>query len=157
MLLVIAAIGTVIIYVVGNLPQLTRQANDLQSRGASGVRSIQLNLGTRVELHLTILGTIFLALVGIGYWFDRFDLLYSSRAVAYGAGYTDVNAKWPALNILMGITAVMVVLLLVNIRVRTWRLLVGALAAWLVAFIVVGNIYPAIIQQLVVKPSEVGA
>jgi uncharacterized membrane protein (UPF0182 family) len=153
-LLVIAAIGTIVIYIAGNLPQLSRQISEIQTGGARASRNIQLNLGSRIGTHLTVLGAIFLALVGVGYWFDRFDLLYSSRAVAYGAGYTDVNAKWPALNILMAITAVMVILLLVNLRVRTWRLLVGALGAWLIAFIVVGNIYPAIIQQFVVKPSE---
>jgi uncharacterized membrane protein (UPF0182 family) len=153
-LLVIAAIGTVIIYAAGNLPQLGRQIGEFQTRGPAAGRKINLNLGPRIGTHLTVLASIFLVLVGIGYWFDRFDLLYSSRAVAYGAGYTDVNAKWPALNILMGITAVMVVLLLVNLRVRTWRLLVGALGAWLIAFVVVGNIYPAIIQQFVVRPSE---
>ena len=153
-LLVIAAIGTAIIYVLGNFPQISQQLSNIQTGRALGGRGIQINLGRSVGAHLTVLGAIFLALIGVGYWFDRYDLLYSSRAVAYGAGYTDVNAKLPALNILMVITAVMLVLLLINIRVRTWRLLIGALGIWLVAFVVVGNVYPAIIQQWVVKPSE---
>ncbi len=154
-LLVLAALGSIVIYVLGNLQQLSRQVTDFQTRGpASARQSLRVELGGPIGVHLTILASIFLALIGVSYYFDRFDLLYSSRAVAYGAGYTDVTAKWPALNILMVITAIMVILLLVNIRVRTWRLLVGALGVWLVAFIVVGNIYPAIIQQIVVKPSE---
>jgi uncharacterized membrane protein (UPF0182 family) len=154
-LVVLAAIGSIIIYVIAYLPQISRQVTDFQTRGPAAARqNIRVELGGPIGLHLTILGAIFLTLIGVSYYFDRFDLLYSSRAVAYGAGYSDVNAKWPALNILIAITGIMVILLLVNIRVRTWRLLVGALGVWLVAFVVVGNIYPAIIQQFVVKPSE---
>ena len=115
-LVVLAAIGSIIIYVVGYLPQISRQVADFQTRGpASARQTIRVELGGPVGVHLTILGAVFLTLIGISYYFDRFDLLYSSRSVAYGAGYTDVNAKWPALNILMAITGILVILLLVNI------------------------------------------
>ena len=113
-----------------------------------------LRLPQCVEVHMTVLGAIFLLLLAVGYWLDRFDLLYSSRSVAYGAGYTDVNAKLPALTIMLVIALAMAVLLLINLRVRTWKLLAGALGLWLLALIAVDNIYPAIIQQFVVKPSE---
>lgn len=169
-LLVVAAIGTVVVYILNNLAQLTTQFNDLQRRatlGDAGRRtkdedlpsfmrssSSVFRLDRGVTTHLSILGAIFLALVAVGYWLDRYDLLYSSRSIAYGAGYTDVNAKLPALNIMMVIVGIVVILLLVNIRVRTWRLLVGALGAWLLALIIVDGIYPYVIQQFVVKPSE---
>ncbi|MEO8288549.1 MAG: UPF0182 family protein [Chloroflexota bacterium] len=153
-LLVLSAIGAVIIYLVGNLPQINTQFAGLQGSSASNRPSFKLTLDGRIATHLTILGAIFLALIGIGYWFDRFDLLYSTSSAAYGAGYTDVNARLPALNIMMAIAGVMVILLLVNLRVRTWKLLAGAIGAWLIALILVGGVYPAIIQQFVVKPSE---
>jgi uncharacterized membrane protein (UPF0182 family) len=107
-----------------------------------------------VGTHLSILGAIFLLLVAVGYWLQRFDLLYSSRAVAYGAGYTDVNARLPSLYIMMGIAAVAALLLLANIWVRTWKLLLGALGAWLLALVLVGGVYPWFVQQFQVKPNE---
>ena len=77
-----------------------------------------------VEVHMTVLGTIFLLLLAVGYWLDRYDLLYSSRSIAYGAGYTDVNAKLPALTIMLVIALAMAVLLLINLRCgpgNCWR------------------------------------
>ena len=93
-------------------------------------------------------------LLAVGNWFGRFDLLYSSRAVSYGAGYTDVNARLPAQYIMMVVAGLASLLLLANIWVRTWKLLLGALGVWLLALILVGGVYPAIIQSFVVRPSE---
>ncbi|HST04337.1 MAG TPA: UPF0182 family protein [Chloroflexia bacterium] len=160
-LLVMAAIGTALVYLASNYEQLSRRFTGQVTMGPGGRRVVvnpvagpPIRLPQSVEVHMTILGAIFLLLLAVGYWLDRFDLLYSSRAVAYGAGYTDVNAKLPAITIMLVIALAMAVLLLINLRVRTWKLLAGALGLWLLALIAVDNIYPAIIQQFVVKPSE---
>ena len=158
-LLIVGAIGTGIIYVIGNAPQIARQLSS-QIPTQPG-RPTQVNLSglsfhlpKSASVHLTVLGAIFLTLIGVGYWFDRFNLLYASHDIAYGANYTDVNARIPALNIMMFIAGVVVVLLLVNLWVRTWRLLLGAIGLWLLALVLVAGVYPAIIQQFVVSPSE---
>lgn len=148
-LLVVTAIGAGLIYGISS----ARKVGNQVQRGARPT-TFAFSLDASVRAHLSILGAIFLALIAIGYWLDRFDLLYSTRAFATGAGYTDVHAKWPALNIMMVVAVVMAVLLLVNIRVRTWKLLVGALGVWLVALLLVSGAYPAIVQEFVVKPSE---
>ncbi|MGA7731304.1 MAG: UPF0182 family protein [Chloroflexia bacterium] len=159
-LLILTAIGTVIVYALGNVPQIIRQLNT-QVQGPPGARrntidmeGITLRFPQSASVHLTVLGAIFLALIGIGYWFDRFDLLYSPHDLAYGASYTDANAHLPALNIMMFIAGAMVILLIANLWVRTWKLLAGALGLWLLALVLVNGVYPAIIQQFVVKPSE---
>ncbi|HEX9987469.1 MAG TPA: UPF0182 family protein [Chloroflexia bacterium] len=151
-LLVVTAIGAAIIYLIGVLPRLNRAIAEAQAR-AKGIE-FKLGLDNRVGTHLSILGAVFLLLVAIGYWLDTFELLYSSRAFAYGAGYTDVNAKLPSLYIMMGVAVVMAVLLLVNMRVRTWKLLGGALAIWLLALVLVGGAYPAFVQGVIVRPNE---
>lgn len=159
-LLILAAIGSGIIYVLGNAPQWAREiSSQIPNRPGARPNTVNLqDLSFRIpksaSVHLTVLGAIFLALIGIGYWFDRFDLLYGSHDIAYGANYTDANARIPALNILMFIAAAMVVLLIVNLWVRTWKLLAGAIGLWLLALILVGGLYPTIIQQFVVSPSE---
>jgi uncharacterized membrane protein (UPF0182 family) len=159
-LLVLTAIGTAAVYLISNYEQLSRQFATQVTMGPGGrrvtvaPRPSLFRLPQGVEVHMTVLGAIFLVLLAIGYWLDRYDLLYSSRAIAYGAGYTDVNAKLPALTIMLVIAIAMAVLLVINLRVRTWKLLAGALGLWLLALVVVDSIYPAIIQQFVVKPSE---
>ena len=150
--LVLAALGSIAIYALGALPEINRQVLEAQRKGPT---SLSLNLDPRIGAHASVLGAIFLLLIAAGYWLGRFDLLYSSRSAGYGAGYTDVNARLPALYIMMVIAALMALLLLVNIRIRTWRLLVGALAVWLLALILVSGVYPAITQEAVVKPNEI--
>lgn len=152
LLLVLTIIGAAVIYALGSLPQITRQVEEVQKSGRTS--SINFALDRRAALHLSLLGAVLLLLFAAGYWLDRYDLLYSSRAAAYGAGYTDVNAKLPSLYIMMGVAVAMAVLLLVNLRVRTWKLLAGALGLWLVALVLVGGVYPSFVQNFIVKPSE---
>ncbi len=164
-LVVISTIGTVVIYAIGAIPGIGRRLGDLQRRaGVPGTRPVPDTAGGAFSLlgafdgragaHLSVLVALFLGLIGFGYWLDRYDLLYSGEGVAYGAGYTDVNARLPAYNIMMFVAAIMAVLLLVNIRFRTWKLLAGAVGVWLVAFVLVGGVYPWFVQQFQVKPSE---
>ena len=158
-LLVLTAIGAAGIYLMSNYEQLARRFSGQVTMGPGGRRVTvapgpPFKLPQGVEVHMTVLGAIFLLLLAVGYWLDRYDLLYSSRSIAYGAGYTDVNAKLPALTIMLVIALAMAALLLINLRVRTWKLLAGALGLWLLALVLVDNVYPGIIQQFVVKPSE---
>jgi uncharacterized membrane protein (UPF0182 family) len=105
-------------------------------------------------VHLSILGSILLALIAWNYQLDIPGLLFSHRGVTAGASYTDVHAQYGALQVLTFISAVAAILLLANTIVRTLRLAAGAVALWLVALIVAGGIIPAFVQQFQVKPNE---
>jgi uncharacterized membrane protein (UPF0182 family) len=149
--LILATIGSIIIYVLGSLPAINRQIVEAQ-RGRPP--NLKFDFDPRMGAHLSVLGAIFLLLIAGGYWLGQYDLLYSNRSVGYGAGYTDVNARLPSLYIMMVVAVLTAVLLLVNLRVRTWRLLVGALGIWFLTLVLVGGVYPAITQEAVVKPNE---
>jgi uncharacterized membrane protein (UPF0182 family) len=107
-----------------------------------------------VKAHLSVL------LVGVavgkayGYWLERYELVFSNRGFGRGAFYTDVHAKLPALGLLTLISVFAGVLLLVNIQRRGFALPAVALGMWLFVSILVGGIYPALIQQFKVKPAE---
>ncbi|MDX2100026.1 MAG: UPF0182 family protein [Leptolyngbyaceae cyanobacterium bins.59] len=47
------------------------------------------------QRHLCGMGAGLMATIGLSYWFSRYELLYSQRGVAFGAGYTDVAAQLP--------------------------------------------------------------
>ena len=71
-----------------------------------------------------------------------------------GAGYTDVKAQLPALNLLVFISVVAAALFLWNIRRRGWVLPIIAVGLWSFVSVVIGGIYPTIIQKASVEPNE---
>ena len=105
-------------------------------------------------VHLSSLGALFLLVKAWDYQLQIQLLLYSQTRAAYGAGYTDVHARWPAYNILTGIVVACAVLLLLNLWRRTWKLLALGIGLWLVGLFLLGTLYPFFIQSFVVSPSE---
>lgn len=110
-----------------------------------------------VKGHLSVLGGLIVLAQAFGYWLSIYELNYSPRGQVIGASYTDVHAQIPAYVILIGIALLSGIALLVNIRFRGWRLPIIAIGTWVVASIVVGGAYPAVVQQFRVAPNEVEA
>jgi uncharacterized membrane protein (UPF0182 family) len=124
----------------------------------NGGIQIQQNLqrvSSAVKLHLSILFAALAVFKAVGYWLDRYELVYSTRGAAFGATFTDLNAQKPALELLVGISLVAAVLLLINIRFRGWTLPLVAGGLWLVTSVIVGGIIPAAVQRLSVEPNEI--
>jgi uncharacterized protein len=113
-------------------------------------------LPPHMRAHLSILGMIFLIGMALGYWINSRELVYSTRGVVEGASYTDVNAQLPANYILLGISLVAAGLLAVNAFRRQIVLLVGTVAVWIVAAVLIGSAYPAAVQSISVRPNELG-
>ena len=110
-----------------------------------------------VKAHLSVLAGLIVVTQAFGYWLSIFELNYSPRGQVIGASYTDVHAQIPAYTILIGIALLCGIALIVNIRFRGWRLPAIALGTWVAAAVVVGGIYPALVQQFRVAPNEVEA
>jgi hypothetical protein len=106
--------------------------------------------------HLSVLGALLLSLVAVKYQFARLGLLDSARGAVFGAGYTDVHARLPLYHILTAIVLLGVVALVVNAFIRRWRLLAAVGALWILVMLV-GPIYPALVQRYVVGPNELAA
>ncbi len=108
----------------------------------------------QVKAHLSVLLGAIALVKAADYWLARFELTTSTRGVVDGASYTDVKAELPATNLLILISLLAVVLLLVNIRRRGWVLPTLAVGLWSFVALVMGGIYPAVIQGLRVEPAE---
>lgn len=110
---------------------------------------------TPILMHLGLLGVAFLLLVAWQYRLDAFQLLYSSRGAAFGAGYTDVNAQLPIYNILFVVTLITAATAMVTVFLRqAWRIMVGVLVVWGAIAFLAGNIYPGFVQRFQVTPNE---
>ncbi len=107
-----------------------------------------------VKAHLSVLLALLALIKAADYYLQRFELTVSTRGVVDGATYTDVNAQLPAIQLLMLISGFAVVLLLANIRWRGWTLPALAVGLWAFVAIVMGGIYPAVVQRFQVDPNE---
>ena len=111
-------------------------------------------ISPQVNVHVSILLAVLVAVRAWGFWLDRYMLSYSQRGTVTGLSYTDVNAQLPAYLLLTIIAAVCVVLFLLNIRFQGWLLPASGVAILAVAFVVLSGIYPTVIQRLQVDPQE---
>jgi hypothetical protein len=122
--------------------------------GGIRVQTTGQRVTPQVKVHLSVLLALIALVRAVGYWYDRYGLNFSSRGPVDGASFTDVNAQLPALNLLLLISVLSAVLLVINIWQRGWVLPVTAVGLWMVVAIVMGAIYPAIIQRFRAEPEE---
>jgi uncharacterized membrane protein (UPF0182 family) len=116
------------------------------------VREDRTTVTARVQLSI-LLGLIVL-LKGAAYWLDRYHLALKEGRLITGLGYTDVNALLPAKAILAGIAVVCSLLFFANIIRRSWVLPAAGVSLLVVSSVLIQSVYPGIIQQFQVKPSE---
>ena len=120
----------------------------------SNLRGESLTFTRELKIHVSILGALIMFVIAWGHWLDRYGLLLSEQGAVFGAAYTDVNARLPALLIMTIITAGSGILMLVNTYFQAVRLLVGAAVLWIAMSIILGSVWPALNQQLTVNPNE---
>ena len=107
-----------------------------------------------VKAHISVLLGIIVASKAFDYWLAIYELNFSPRGQVLGASYTDVTAQIPAYWILIVICLAMGVLLLLNIRYKGWKLPLIGVGVWVGASVLVGTVYPVVVQQLIVAPNE---
>src|SRR5882724_9870058 len=118
-------------------------------------RGPRLAAGART--HLLALGALALALTAVGFWLDRFELVFSPRGIVFGASYTDIHASLPALGVLTVVGAVAAAACLAQIARAGLRLVAGGLIALALVWVLGLGIYPALLQRLRVTPNELVA
>ncbi len=137
-LIIVAVVTTAVHYLNGGIR--------LQGRGK--------HVSSAVKTHLSVLLAMMALVKAIGYYYQRFELDMSTRGFVEGASYTDVHAQLPAINLLMWISIVACLIFLLNIRRQGWILPATGIGLWIVLAIVIGAIYPALIQNFKVKPNQ---
>ncbi len=103
--------------------------------------------------HITILVFVFMALKAVAYWMDRYGFVFSTRSKFTGASYTDVHSALPAKTILFWITIILALGVLASIWLRSALLPGIGFVVLLVLSILISGIYPAVVQQVSVKPN----
>ncbi|MEH1945069.1 MAG: UPF0182 family protein [Nostoc sp.] len=111
------------------------------------------------QRHLFGMGGLLMLVVVLSYWLSRYELVYSTRGVSYGASYTDVTAQLPAYTLLC-ILAVAIACYLLW-RTFFWKpksryrpLVFYGLGVYLVLVAAADIVLPTVVQYLIVQPNE---
>ncbi|RCJ32852.1 hypothetical protein A6V25_11595 [Nostoc sp. ATCC 53789] len=111
------------------------------------------------QRHLFGMGGLLMLVVALSYWQSRYELVYSSRGVSYGASYTDVTAQLPAYTILCVVAVAIAFYLLW--RTLFWKpksryrsLVFYGLGIYLVLVVAADVVLPTVVQYLIVQPNE---
>ncbi|PYM08298.1 MAG: UPF0182 family protein [Candidatus Rokuibacteriota bacterium] len=118
-------------------------------------RGPRLAQGART--HLLALGAALLVLKAVGFWLDRFELVFSPRGIVFGAAYTDIYASLPALGALAVLALLCAAACVVQISRPGLRIVAGSVIALAVVWIVGLGVYPALLQRFSVTPNELVA
>jgi uncharacterized membrane protein (UPF0182 family) len=109
--------------------------------------------------HLSVLLGVFVTFKAVAYWLDRYGLAVKSSDFKAtdnwtGLRYVDANAYLPAKTILFCIAVICALLFFATIWRRTWQLPVIGFGLMVLSAILIGGLYPAIVQKFQVQPNE---
>ncbi|HHU75538.1 MAG TPA: UPF0182 family protein, partial [Firmicutes bacterium] len=104
--------------------------------------------------HLSLLLAFSFLLKAGDYRLKMYELMLSPGGVTFGPGYTDINANLPALWILFLLAVLIAGLLVFNIFRRQSRLIYISIGLLVGASLLVGSVYPGLVQQFRVSPNE---
>jgi uncharacterized membrane protein (UPF0182 family) len=116
-------------------------------------REVRISRSARVQIAVT--AALYIALQAVSLWLDQYTTLTdaSEGFIATGAGYVEANATIPSKAILAGIAALVAILFIVTAAIGRWRLPVIGTALLIVSSLVIGSLYPWIVQRFQVTPN----
>ncbi len=109
--------------------------------------------------HLSVLLGVFVSLKAVAYWLDRYGLAIKHSGFKAtdnwtGLRYVDANAYLPAKTILFCIAVICALLFFATLWRRTWSLPMIGFGLMVLSAILVGGLYPALVQKFQVQPNE---
>jgi uncharacterized membrane protein (UPF0182 family) len=108
----------------------------------------------KVKSHLSLLLAAIALLIALGFWLERYRLLYSSEGVVFGAGYTDAHARLFAYSLMSFGALTLGILLILAVWQNSIIFPTYGICFYLVAWILFNNFYPWFQQQFIVEPNE---
>ena len=114
-----------------------------------------------IKVHLSLLLAAIALDIAVDFWLERYELLYSSVGVVWGADYTDTHARLFAFWVMI----VASVLLGIWLIVTTWSTFhlsgsrsllrpVYGIGVYVLILVVVNGTYPQLQQRFIVEPNE---
>lgn len=114
-------------------------------------RDLVVAKAARVQIAVTL--GLYVVAQAVSIWLDQYQTVTATTTLTTGANYTAVNATIPGLQIVSGVALVVALLFFIAAVRGTWRLPVVATVLLVVTSLLVGTLYPWVIQRFVVDPN----
>ncbi len=115
-------------------------------------RAVQVSKPARIQLSILI--AVYMVLQGLSLWLDQYATATSNGGLFTGVTYTDANAVIPGLQILALISAAVAVAFIVTAVIGRWRVSIIATALMVASSLVLGGLFPWVVQTFQVVPNE---
>lgn len=125
------------------------------SSGGVSLNVRGLVLEEKSRRHFLIMLAIIFVLFGWTAWLGAYQLLYSSRGLISGPGFTDIKVILPAIKILVFLFGLAALSFIASIFRKDWKLPAAGVGLVIVWAILGRGIFPEIIQRLIVAPNEI--
>nr|WP_308799333.1 UPF0182 family protein [Agromyces protaetiae] len=122
--------------------------------GAIRVSGREVVISKSARIQIAVTAGIYLLLQAVSIWFDQYATVTEQGSLITGAAYTDVNAVIPGRGILAAIAAGVAILFIVTAIIGRWRLPLVGTALLVISSLIIGSLYPWVIQRFQVDPSE---
>ena len=129
----------------------TQQSAQPRNEGSGGHFRELIYIASK---QIVVLGILFFLMLAVAFFLLRFDLLYSSTNVLYGAGYTDIHINLWVYNILIVLSLVAAFMFARGVIIKKAKTTFTMPVVMIVVGIV-GAIAAAIMQGLVVSPDAI--
>ena len=113
-----------------------------------------LSFTKAARTHVGIIAIAYLVVLAAQHWFERYSFLNAEHSRFQGASYTDVNALIPSKTILAISALIVAGLIVAWILKGNWKLPAVGAGLIVLSTVVVGMVYPALIQNFKVAPNE---
>ena len=115
-------------------------------------RDVKVSKPARIQLAIFV--AVYLIIQGVSLWLDQYATAVTAGSLFTGVNYTDANAVIPGLQILALISLAVAAAFLVTAFIGQWRISIIATALMVVSSLVLGGLYPWIVQTFQVVPNE---
>ena len=115
----------------------------------------QLFQSMTARYHLSILAAMFFFARAVGYQLDQYGLLFVQSGAVWGLGYTATHTTLMAYKVLTYLSIICAAAILINIVMQRFRLVIFSIGFLVLASLLLGGVYPEIVQRFVVQPNEI--
>ncbi|WP_008318441.1 UPF0182 family protein [Leptolyngbya sp. PCC 6406] len=106
------------------------------------------------KTHLCLLLAGLAVLIAVGFYLERYELLFSPSGIIFGAGFTDVNARLQAYWMMAFVTLAVAALFIVSLGRSGFLLPSVGIVLYVAVLVLVSGFYPWFQQRFQVAPNE---
>lgn len=159
-LLIMLTFATVLLYVIA---AARSQSYDSGTRLGGGI----FNMGRRINIipfreiieyggkRIAYFGSAIFIMLSLGFILNNYDLVYSSRGVAFGASYTDIHVTLIFNEIMVVISIAAAISVFYALYKKKIKLFAWVIGAMVLAFIAQG-VAEFAVQKFIVSPNAIG-